>query len=470
MGFNTKNVSIASVIVIFLIFQNFTNISYLPEQVSEVELFNRCYSHLTQFQYPYDEQLNDNLTSSPGSALDRCHELLGQTSFVNHRLLASVPDDSKKILNNFHKLHSSWFVNKSFPNIGNPIAFAGARDMHDPTSPALFLTKAMFDPDFKVKDILTGYVALKAIRSGGEPTIGPYTLRAKSAYQSGNEMIYHEVGHLLGVKPVSQEAIVSSVQYNQSFGGGVIGSAAYVLKNLDEPMQFVSDGAVKTPRKWARSVFKDFLCRDMPAVRFEDATAYVSTHVKSPSFRKSKACTQCHTSLDPMSYTLRNVKLGMFPLKGVTVTRRGFHYPEKYPASITDNNHDWLEVANKNFHKMSPKGQLIFRDYQGRLKKIPVSNLNNLGEKLSELDDFYICLTQKYYNYFTGINIPLGDGGKRTVDYLSLTDFDLEHRQIIIDLALDLKSHQSLKKLISNIIDLPHYSQSDYGAGSFVNE
>ena len=102
-----------------------------------------------------------------------------------------------------------------------------------------------------------------------------------------------------------------------------------------------------------------------------------------------------------------------------------------------------------------------FRTYKGELIDRSVNSIENLGTVISEQDDYYSCFAKRYYSYFLGIEVELGDPGN--ILYPQLNGPDQYHRSKVIDLGLRLKNHKSLRQLILDIIASADYRLSDFG-------
>ena len=92
----------------------------------------------------------------------------------------------------------------------------------------------------------------------------------------------------------------------------------------------------------------------------------------------------------------------------------------------------------------------------------PVADVSDLGQKLAAQDDYYLCLTKRYYRYFLGIDVNIGDivdPDRKT----ALSGPDLAHRNMVIKLGKTLKQSQSIPQLIRSILSLENYKKSDFG-------
>lgn len=133
----------------------------------------------------------------------------------------------------------------------------------------------------------------------------------------------------------------------------------------------------------------------------------------------------------------------------------------------------WPSQATHNFWLMRPAGVFYFRDLKGNLVNKPIGNpvsstltvnnaLDALGAEIAQLDDFYICLAKRYYQYFMGVDITLTDP-KSPDEPRSLSLRDQEHLAKVTSLGLELKQSQNVMSLIETIVKSVDYRKSDYG-------
>jgi hypothetical protein len=82
---------------------------------------------------------------------------------------------------------------------------------------------------------------------------------------------------------------------------------------------------------------------------------------------------------------------------------------------------------------------------------VGVNGLNDLATRIAEKNDFYACTASKYYKFLTNISVNLKDVGN-TKYPLNLTAGGTFHRNNVIQYGLNLKSSQSIRSLIQEII------------------
>ncbi len=243
-------------------------------------------------------------------------------------------------------------------------------------------------------------------------------------------------------------------------GGGFMGSHNYFLTSyIEANPRFIPDGALNVNRSWARAVLSDALCREVPVVREDDVASFVIPDSEVP-FRQAAGCTACHASLDRQAGVIRGLRYSavasqipstppsFFGMFGFTMYKPG-----------TSARSVWEDKPDPDYALRDPQGRLFFRNYRGELIDRTVNSIEELGAQIAEQDDFYACFAKRYYSYFMGIEIPLGDPGDPT--YPALNQSDLYHKNQVIELGRRLKNDKSLRQLILNILASEDYARSD---------
>ena len=83
---------------------------------------------------------------------------------------------------------------------------------------------------------------------------------------------------------------------------------------------------------------------------------------------------------------------------------------------------------------------------------MPITSIADLGTALAAKDDMYICAAKKYYYFFTNHDVTIDDPTKVT-----RTAKDQEYYNQVVQLGRSLRTHQSLRQLIRDIISLPNF-------------
>lgn len=440
----------------------------LGRDLTGVEVYRRCYAQLTQQAMPFGDSRWTAIKAGTKTPLDACMEVLDKGSFdaATHNRLATPGDPvSLQVLSTMNQVHQTFFLIHEFQEFGNGTQTVGVRSIYDMGEPALFYTKALFDTTTPFRFVVTSNVNLRADRTNNNPDVSVERIpRSQSIFGSVPEFTWAPVGDLLGV------TVTGNMTMNYTFnnapqtsdlgatrGGGVLGTPTYLLQTIAERPGLKAN-SLNMPRKWAKSVFNDFLCRTMPAARLVDTDPFVDTAPTAIEFRRSGACTQCHASMDRMAAVNRNFK---YQIVGNTVAPYGAALAGTYPTNGTLDGSVWPSIPVDDYSSRSTLGVLYYRDYKGQLINTALTSISDLGAKLAATDDFYICAAKKYYQYFVGVDVDVidpYDGRYRNKG----ADMSI-HKNNVVTLGLGLKSHQSLRTLIKAIFNLDVYKKSNLG-------
>ncbi|QDK38357.1 hypothetical protein [Bdellovibrio sp. NC01] len=313
-----------------------------------------------------------------------------------------------------------------------------------------------------------------------------------------------EVGTLIGIRPTTESVMVPNISltplgsaatdkgsyaagklnysydFFKPFGGGVLGSPIYVLQNLGHGYNMKFNGQTKVARRWSQANMNTFLCASLPALREADVKSFVSTTSTAP-FRNSTSCVMCHATLDPMAYTARNITVGatdiFLPNKDGDDTRDAagklIAAPLAYVRTavavttykpLNASVSGWPTEPVTDFHLQKPTGRLFFRSFTGALVDKSVADMAGLGKAMSETDDYYLCAAKRYFEFMTGISVPLYDRtDPRNADMnKSLTANDIADRNFIDDLASKLRSTGSVITLLEDIMASDYYKKENY--------
>lgn len=229
---------------------------------------------------------------------------------------------------------------------------------------------------------------------------------------------------------------------------------------VDEENIFVQNGLEKVPRRWSEGFFKDFLCRDIPVIRVQDAAVHVEAVPNQiVGFRNSASCMRCHASMDNLAYIGRNYRLKRAsPRGGESVYINQFLHPT-FPQETSV-----PSTPDKFFVVRPASGQFRFRDLYGNYHDVQLSSNTNepkkafkeLGEYLANnLDDSYACLVSKYFTHFTGLEVSFFDPGDP--DAPQLDSRQLAIQNYIVNLGKRLKTDGRLKDIILDIVSSDLY-------------
>lgn len=441
------------------------------DALSDLALYYRCHAHMTQFR-PFRDTRFSDVQNGIKDPIDACLEVLDLGRLNSGTGLMQNPGDflGQQVLRRFHDLHASWFMIKRYPQIGPFEASQGTEDIYDTSEGALYLTRALLEDGIGIDYAVTSTDNLRAQRSITDPATSFITVLTKSDTIFGSNVVMASRGDLLGYMITgllnfvysyndnSETLQTGSINAGQHYGGGLLGSPSYLLLNVDEDENFRSDGALEMPRKWARGVFKDLLCRDLPLVRSSDATAHVVPASSIP-FRQSTSCTRCHVTMDQAAATIRGFRYeshgrGVAPLKigGVFVNMESVTQPSET---------GWPAVTDPLYSFRPTKGKLYMRSYNGTLIDVDVNNVGELGTQIAATDDYYICMAKKYYKYFTGQDVNTGDL-QDPENTITLSTEEQFHRDFVVQQGLSLRTHRNPRTLIENIVRSIQYRQTDF--------
>ena len=349
--------------------------------LSPTALFSRCYAHIRGIRPDTSNPLYQQVVSGKLTPVDACMQLLAKANFVavsqstlsaaqkatvtpsnqamtyTPRIIADPTDgEAIDVLNRFYNFHRMWFSAQDLANVPANIAvnfyFLNNDRLNDPTEPALFLTRALFEPGIQYKEVVTGNYGVRGIRSLGA-WVRDYFTGSTSAFNLQVPGAGLERGLLWGIAPYTSEGnsnwmtdngtLVSTFNHGnatsisrtfsgkRNYGGGIPGLSTYVLMNsgfpttagggedspTNDPTEINSgrsNASRRMHRRWAQNVLHDMLCRDLPSLQLGDVASLVSNYTSSFKdettrlpFRSSSACMSCHASIDPLAATARSL-------------------------------------------------------------------------------------------------------------------------------------------------------------------
>lgn len=460
------------------------------EKLPELALYKRCFTQLTGRQPSRTAPLTTKVRNGELSAANACMAVLNAISLDASTGLVSVstttlatgddPDTLKyQVLRKFNDFHRTWFSGDSFFNAG---ATLSNNQIYDETGSALYITRALFAP-LNYSSTVTYSGELEAIRSAGSQNLNNYAYLGATVASFHNytatgangstlqpttsSNLGSQTGDLLGIRPMEStkaamtratrttKTTQSAVHNHQ--GGGVLGSAPFLLLNYGLAENTTTDGGLYLGRRHAKNVFKDLLCRDIPPLRELDAVSFVtpaaSQTASTPAFRTAATCMACHASLDNFAGTTRALYLSQTSgyISGTTYLA-SIHMQaqtESKPAETS------APDSDSDFGKRPANGKLLFRSYNGDLIDESVTGLASMGDKIAQTNDLYVCAAKRYFEYFTGLAVSLQDTGNPLSSTLSAADE--YYRNEVIKLGLSLKNHGSLKTLVQDILNLELY-------------
>jgi hypothetical protein len=534
-----------------LIFSAFItiNANANPSQnkLSPVALFHRCYSHLTGLKAQENNPLLIKVKNSEITAVGACMQVLEKANLVDINLSNLSTEEKNRIvptnvansylprvikdkndsealavLETFHSLHRQFFTIQDL-NM-SPSRYTIRHN--DPTEPALFITRLLFEENAVFSDVVSGTYSVRGLRSlgpwvrnfytGGSTTVNltiPGTsldrgvLLGIGAYSTSNSSWMTDAGNL-----VSNLAAFDfngppnhTFQSQRSYGGGIMGLHSYIdmnsgfaninaVDNISDPTEFntgVSNASRRMMRRWSNNVFRDLLCRQAPLLRTTDVTNLVSSYIqvatdqsKQLPFRVSAGCMSCHAALDPMAATVRALyyKESLMPWATSSEAINDFNptfritfltkyssnsnasSPTLMPAETPLNGEYSNMLRDPYFYRRPSTGDLRYRSYDGSLiwqhftATSDIDGLQKMGDWMAQnSNDLYICAASRYMKFFTGIEINLQDPGDPR--YPSLSADDQYYKSKAIEFGMNLKTSQSLRGLIRDIISSDIYQK-----------
>ena len=495
--------------------------------LSESALFARCYSQITGHPVPVGHPVMAQVKAGQVTGLAGCFSIMDKAKLSTSGNLSNASDaEAVAVLGQFYSFHRTWFPVSTPEQLSDFSReyVSSAEDFYDLTEPALALTKAMFGTH-KYSELLTTMSGVRAIRrpNAAVDALNGYTVNSPSRRMYGNNggnLDYVpfafrnttgifaddgttstlmnapliQSGDLIGVRPETESFMVPNLTlapladqggevrgdqsagmifpYNayQGAGAGILGYPIYMLSYWGQDKNTLMNGTTKLPRRWAITSLQTFLCATMPDLRPGDVTQYVDSTSSAP-FRQQTACLGCHAAQDQMAYTLRNFTLGFSDFEtaynqttGLLAGKTTELLPHFTPNanSVTG----WPSQPVANFQLQAPTGRFYYRTLSGQLINQSVADLNGLGLAMVATDDYYQCAVKHYFQFLTGIQVPLFDRQNPANSTLlqTLSPQSVVDRQYIETLAAQFRNdpNQSLMTMVKAILSSSYYRDSNY--------
>ena len=434
-------------------------------------------------------------------------------------------------IESFHDLHSTFFESRHI--LEYDTSSYTLLEYYDMTAPAGYYTDALFR-NAPFKDIFTRNDDVRPIRSkmghwlsyrpfDGYREIGnpanrlqlvPNQVYAQNRFftPSNTQIVWADSGPIIGTKDNPEKIAGNNitktnyVKHNlkgsrdntdlessddimfKMYGGGVLGSIPYILKNIPqiddrrngEREMTLFDGGRRMPRLWAQHLISDFFCRELPVLRADDYKNSFFTDFYTDNgqpngnkikwidinsdfaWQKSSGCMQCHGTLDPLVGVMRHVAYG--EVHNSIAYHDGNRSPRFYAHAQEINQHFIHPTSiSHNYKNHKRTGYFFFRDFRGDPQRMFLNSLQDFGTKIGQLDDPYKCAIKRYYAYFTGNDIPIFDKGSGAYQ---LDSKAADHDQFIESLIPAFKSNQRLKDMIGAIITSPQFKKVGYEIGN----
>jgi hypothetical protein len=443
--------------------------------LSNLALYRRCHAQLTQNRPDPSSTRYQQVRAGTKNAIAACLEVLNEGELrAGTGQLIRTSENSLAVLKTFQDLHVSWFFDKDIPDLGSFLQNRGTASIFDATAPALYFSRALFTPSLGIDNAVTENVDLQAIRTVNNPTTFVPTNQTLAGFAFSTAR-FVGLGELQGIREQAQETwpysyvnnnnnnttTGSTVMY-QHRGGGFLGSQSYLMSTVNDAAaaSYKSDGGLAMPRRWARNLYADTLCRPLPVARKSDTSSFISAASVVP-FRTSASCVQCHASMDRTAGVIRNFRYLTLGGQNAFTPSGGAVFPSNYPTNLASQANDWPATPDTNYAHRPNNGVLYYRNYKGDLRDIKVTSLAQLGTALAGEDDFYICAAKRYYKYFTGIDVTLADPNDPDAP-LVLSPSEKAQQDNVIAMGLRLKTHKNPMQTIQEILSSENYRQSDF--------
>jgi hypothetical protein len=463
-------------------------------ELTPAELYSRCFVRMVRRPLPAMDpilaQVNVGTLTAPRACLNLFDKAqLGQ---VSGRLADPSNGEAQEIVRTFQMLHRTFFQSRAtvVDNVNFRTVQALLSDMEEP---ALYFTRAALQNSVRFDSVVTLNQPLRGVRVRPPSTLTKYQSQRLHRYASAalgdtsgltlryrtpsntnmpfeipdSELI--DFGTLVGIEPAIQlripfaqrPAVVSSrtqllnalaaqlvnVDVRRHFGGGIIGSQGFLHANANLQGLELPQGEELINRRVSARVFQDLLCQQLPSLTAADVAGDVNPSSPYP-FRRSASCMQCHTSVDPLAGTLRNIvflrSASLLPRDGAV---NSFGFGLNPVSGSTDEN---LQM---------PAGRLSYREnISGDHINVPVTGLSDVGQRLAGGDDLYLCAAKRYYQFFTGINVPLRTLDSRAANYA----LNKRHQDFVVHLGQRLKATQSVRTVFDLIFQSPTFRTRNY--------
>lgn len=237
------------------------------------------------------------------------------------------------------------------------------------------------------------------------------------------------------------------IDLHRHFGGGVIGSIVYGLKNANLGINQLPKDYDLIDRRFASRVFQDLLCYQLPVLKAEDVDVIPGSNYP---FQQNKSCMQCHATIDEFAMIQKN---HVWVTSSAAANNFTVENPPKGAEAVTRFQLP-VDVSTKIFALGEPKGTLHFRTFAGQKILMPISSFAQVGAEFAKLPDFYTCAAKRYYKYFTGVDVPL--------DEEPSNQLAKAHLEVVKNLGSQLQKDQSLRNLIKSIFKSEAFQSRNY--------
>ncbi len=442
----------------------------------DIKVFYKCYAKLLNdypiSSHPLVKQIKDEKISGKKA----CISLFDNIHFDKDNHFSPRSPENIKIISTFQKFYNSWIKMKNLNLETQDFVNTDYYDLNESSYP---LTYALFSENH-YSNIFKGKQYFRALRSSPhkhqfffDKDIHGFRFDVdQGKWKTGAEddssgsfgpLVYLEqpqlveFGDLVGINPNADTPNVISYMGKKGaryrfhpqhpIGAGVIGTIPYLLANTGQ-RDIKTQSVFNYDRRWTTSVFRDFLCLDLPLLSEADVQSYVNKKSKIGFMKKAK-CMKCHVTMDYMAATLRNLERyntgdddGDFTIRAVY----------QHPISSSKRFINELPDKYETLYQTAPDGKVYFRDIKGNLIAQDVTSLSQVGEVLAQTDAPYYCAAKRHFEFLTGIDIPMSEIMKSYSEKKSSPEVDF-----LAKLAQQLKAEGNLKDLMATIINSDYF-------------
>ena len=458
--------------------------------LSGPELYQRCYIRLVRKPPMEADPLLVRVKAGTLGAEQACLSLFDRGLFEASTGRVKNPADTEavEIVRTMHDLHRSFFQSRRFAGSGSGAAQLSTAIVKDMEEPALFFTRAALLSGTRVDSVLKLNSGLKGLRERPATSklnnFEAQRFARMTEFPSAMSLSYAqppvglavddseivETGTLVGVAATTPlrvpsmllpgignaelrtatVAATTNVDLRKHHGGGILGSQGFIMSNLNVPINRFPEGEGEINRRLTSRIYQDLMCHEMPTLETQDVEGDV-IRGSQYAFRNDASCMRCHSSLDPLAMTYKNI-IQLSSSRDVSAQNRE-GMPVVSMISVG------TKAGSTQFNLQAPTGQLRYRELlTGALIEHNVTNIADAANKIASGKDFYTCAAKRYYKFFTGIDVPL-----RPLDPASTTfELDKVHQNKIVELANVLKTSQSVRTLFSEIFKSEAFKSSDY--------
>jgi hypothetical protein len=274
-----------------------------------------------------------------------------------------------------------------------------------------------------------------------------------------------ERGRIIGFEDETRQLAIPRISGGNfdSFahhGAGLLGSTPFIYMNTGLRSRN-ANGGINTARTFSVAVLKDLLCRELPVIWYQDAVPKLQAS-SSLAYRTSHSCNQCHVTMDPLAYVVRNkhffaVGNAQDPLDAPLASVQ---------VRVTDQSSDSGDIVDEPdpvFFRRAPTGKLYIRslanDNYPYINGITMNGIPGLGNQLAQTFDLYLCAASRYFEFLTGYSMDFyaHDTSNPSSDRPAYNSDQMELLNYLRARASELQNHMDLQLMIKEMVNSPYY-------------